>query len=413
MGRPSLSERFRSWSQRARVYIRLNPCRVVVGSFVGITFVVFVSLLATLPSLWLSQVSGTCNLQRSLGNTAAVNLNYCFHHDENVRSKATSFVGNTSRLNFVVVGDWGRNGFCCQRDTAFEFTRAANDISADFVVNTGDNFYPYGLQTADDAQVDDSWYKIYIEPETHQSFTPSQKATMQRLKWYNVLGNHDYRGKPSVQLDIGKRYPQWVMPSRYYDKLYGDGKVHIFYIDTNPLIPEYYHDSKMKANVESQDPKAQLKWLEKGLKNSKALWKIVVGHHPIYTVGAHGKQVASLISSLKPILVDNGVHMYFSGHDHDLQYLTGPEGLPGPSSPESRAVGSGRDDLRYFVSGAGSRIRPMYTIDNSVQQETGFRSGAGEPGFLTVSLELVDNDPRVIVNAINYKGDRVFQYQNF
>ena len=50
-----------------------------------------------------------------------------------------------SGLNFLVVGDWGRDGDFHQRDVAAQMGRVANDTHAAFVISTGDNFYDNGV----------------------------------------------------------------------------------------------------------------------------------------------------------------------------------------------------------------------------------------------------------------------------
>ena len=42
------------------------------------------------------------------------------------------------------------------------------------------------------------------------------------------------------------------------------------------------------------------------------------GHHPVLSAGAHGS-TPYLVSKLKPLLEDNDVTAYLSGHDHNLQ----------------------------------------------------------------------------------------------
>ena len=57
------------------------------------------------------------------------------------------------------------------------------------------------------------------------------------------------------------------------------------------------------------------------LTNSTETWKIVIGHHPIYSGGfGHGNK-EELINQLKPILEKNKVQMYFCGHSHSSQYI--------------------------------------------------------------------------------------------
>ena len=44
----------------------------------------------------------------------------------------------------------------------------------------------------------------------------------------------------------------------------------------------------------------------------------MAGHHPVLSAGVHGN-TQYLESKLKPLLEDNDVTAYLSGHDHNLQ----------------------------------------------------------------------------------------------
>ena len=62
--------------------------------------------------------------------------------------------------------------------------------------------------------------------------------------------------------------------------------------------------------------------------NFRAEYLIVAGHHPVLSAGIHGN-TRYLISKLKPLLEENDVTAYLSGHDHNLQvrlqYSTSPQ----------------------------------------------------------------------------------------
>ncbi len=60
-----------------------------------------------------------------------------------------------AELVTVAIGDWGRDGFCCQRDVALEMALVAEKFDIPFVLNTGDNFYENGLRNL--AQFDTSF----------------------------------------------------------------------------------------------------------------------------------------------------------------------------------------------------------------------------------------------------------------
>ena len=91
-----------------------------------------------------------------------------------------------------------------------------------------------------------------------------------------------------------------------------------------------------------QDTSKQMRWIDSCLTNSKSRWKIVVGHHPVYSSGsAHGKETGDMETRFAKFFDDKGVDAYFCGHDHDFEYL--------------KAQGS---RVNYFVCGT-VEVRPM------------------------------------------------------
>ena len=102
------------------------------------------------------------------------------------------------------------------------------------------------------------------------------------------------------------------------------------------------------TNVDWQQ---QMTWLRQALAASRAPWKVLVGHHPIYSAGHYGDD-REAIGRLTPLLRRHGVQLYINGHDHNYErsrpingttYLTVGNGgaalrpvVPGPNS--ARAV---------------------------------------------------------------------------
>jgi 3',5'-cyclic AMP phosphodiesterase CpdA len=91
----------------------------------------------------------------------------------------------------------------------------------------------------------------------------------------------------------------------------------------------------------------QLDWLEEVLRRSDSDWKIVFGHHPLYSEGSHGGS-DKLVGLLKPLFMKYGVHLYLAGHDHSQQVLEAPwDGfaLVSGAGAKSSATGTGADTL--------------------------------------------------------------------
>ena len=140
------------------------------------------------------------------------------------------------------------------------------------------------------------------------------------------------------------------MPARYYKQIHlldRGATADFFYLDTTPMVKEYYSYEKTRKNVSAENVPKQLAWLRRALAASRAQWKIVIGHHPIYSGGDHGG-TAELVENLLPILHEHGVQVYFNGHDHDLQHLVAGE-------------------VNLFDSGAGSQFRePTMTPSHKI-----------------------------------------------
>jgi acid phosphatase len=53
----------------------------------------------------------------------------------------------TETLDFLVVGDWGRDGSDHQREVAAQMGRTAKSRGSHHVISVGDNFYDDGVQS--------------------------------------------------------------------------------------------------------------------------------------------------------------------------------------------------------------------------------------------------------------------------
>lgn len=240
-------------------------------------------------------------------------------------------------LHFVAIGDWGRTGADHQLQVARQMGKWTTDHPNDFILSLGDNFYPKGVVSEND-------------PLWHYSFENIYTDFSLQDDWYPILGNHDYQSDPDAQVRYSKVSRRWNMPARYYSKEVDLGgsngdQVLMIFIDTCPLIPEFHNNPKYAPWVDNQHPEKQLAWIEETLKKagSQVKWKMVIGHHPIYTVGPRIKNYDTLAlrKALKDIFERNKVDVYLSGHDHSLQHLK-PEGF-----------------THQFISGAGSEVTPV------------------------------------------------------
>jgi tartrate-resistant acid phosphatase type 5 len=277
-----------------------------------------------------------------------------------------------SAVNFIVMGDWGRNGEDHQKLVAEQMGKVASVASVDFIVATGDNFYPRGVASE-------------FDPLWRYSFEDIYKDFSLQWDWYPVLGNHDYGGNPDAQVAYSKISRRWQMPARYYSKLINVGsdgsQILLAFVDTCPLIKGYY---KGEGHfVHDQDSTAQKKWLEETLRDAPPTvkWKLVVGHHPMYTGGSRTENhdTRSIRQSLQPMFEKYKVDAYLAGHEHSLQHHITKFGT------------------HHFVSGAASEVTPVRMIPIS-------KFVASQYGFMLFSVM----PDQMLVQIIDYSGKVIY-----
>jgi acid phosphatase len=206
-------------------------------------------------------------------------------------------------LSFVSVGDTGTGG-----QGQYKVAKAMNQYYQKnpfpFVILAGDNIYNYGE----------------IEKINQVFELPYQELLQKGVKFYACLGNHDVR---TNQGNDQICYPKFNMNChRYYT--FRQDSIQYFALDTNTI----------------ENSNTQLTWLDTELSRSNATWKIVFGHHPLYSSGAHGSS-KNLISMLTPLFKKYGVQLYINGHDHNYERTRNLDGTT------------------YLTCGGGAGLRPV------------------------------------------------------
>ena len=251
-------------------------------------------------------------------------------------------------VNLFVANDLGRNGYYQQRPIAELMGNMAEEIGPVCVLAVGDVHHFNGVVSVDDPLWTSNYELIYAHPEL-------------MIDWLPVLGNHEYRGNTQAVLDYAQRSRRWVMPARYYSRVYeNDGTtVRVVMIDTTPLIEKYRNDSITYPDACKQNNDAQLQWLDATLKAAREDWVIVLGHHPVYAqTSKSDSERADMQRVLLPVLHRYGnVAMYVCGHIHNFQHL--------------RMAG---DAIDYVVNSAGSLSRKVKAVEGTqfCSPEAGF-----------------------------------------
>ena len=213
-------------------------------------------------------------------------------------------------LVFFSFADWGVFGQFHQQQVADQMERYATGLAPSFVTVAGDNFYTKGVKSVTDAQWKYSFENVYTGPHLPSTF-------------YVALGNHDYQQSTAAEIQYGQQHTRWVMPDRYYTRVIlhnNKSLIRLVVLDTSPFVQTYRQNQAAYPDI-SQDTDRQLRWADSVLAAATEPWKIVVGHHPLYSVGAdHGGQ-PEVLNQLGPLLKKYGVQLYLCGHSHTLQHL--------------------------------------------------------------------------------------------
>jgi 3',5'-cyclic AMP phosphodiesterase CpdA len=199
------------------------------------------------------------------------------------------------------VGDWG-TGDDDQVGIGKQMLAAHQQSAFDFVLAAGDNIYPNGAGR-------------HFVKKFEQPFAGLIKD---QVKFYAVLGNHDVQEGRQDQT----QYPLFNMGgANYYMFHRGNGLVDFFMIDSTDFDA------------------TQQNWLENSLRSSRAKWKVACFHHPLYSSGKKHGSDEKLRKRLEPMLIQYGVQVVFSGHDHFYERTKPQQGI------------------QYFVTGAGGKTR--------------------------------------------------------
>jgi hypothetical protein len=237
--------------------------------------------------------------------------------------------------------------------------KAAED-STSFVLFLGDNIYESGVTAVTDIQWKLKFESVYNQPSLQMPFLA-------------ILGNHDYYLNPQAQIEYTFVSSRWYMPDWYYTRSFetDDSTVlQLFCLNTAPMASRNGSPAR-----DTSAYAAQLQWLESGLSGSKARWKIVAGHHPLYSNGDHGDD-PHLASLLEPLFVRHNVDMYLAGHEHDLQLLRPVNGV------------------HYVISGGGGKHRDTEWRENTLYAATNL-------GFVRISISRAD----ALVQFFNAAGN--------
>ena len=273
-------------------------------------------------------------------------------------------------VTMYLANDMGRNGYYDQKPIAELMGRMGETLKPKCVIAAGDVHHFNGIQSVNDPLWMTNFEQVYSHPEL-------------MLDWFPVLGNHEYRGNTQAVLDYSKVSRRWMMPARYYTKVFEDNgtTIRIVFLDTTPLIDRYRENSAVYPDACKQDPQAQLLWLDSTLKSAREDWVVVVGHHPIYAYTTKAEyERTDMQKNVMPILHKyNNVAIYACGHIHNFQHRHMPN-----------------DDIEYVVNSSASLARSVEKTQGTVFCSSADGFSIISASKKTLKMSMIDKDGKVI-----------------
>lgn len=240
----------------------------------------------------------------------------------------------------------------------------------DFAAMLGDNIYPDGATGGADGRDGVRFRDLFTTP-----FAPLANGS-EKFRIYTVLGNHDWRTSREgamAQVKFLETTPPFFMDGLFYrvKPAAAHGEVEIFAIDTEVMLAattvykakladdgsEIRHE-QIEAPLpwtvpQSASEQDMARWLENALRSSTARWKIVIGHHPLWsTAGSKFEQANSLRRLILPTLCKYA-DAYVAGHEHTLEVHT--------DDCSAAAPGERMIPLPQVVSGSAAKMRPTHS----------------------------------------------------
>jgi len=196
------------------------------------------------------------------------------------------------------------------------------------------------------------------------------------VPFYAALGNHDY--EPGVkEFELGYA-PFHMAGRRYYSQSFGGGLVETFMLDSNTL----------QGKGTNPDP-GQVAWLQQSLSQSKAVWKVVVLHHPLYSTAMKYPSDPNMIELLEPIFRQYHVSIVVQGHNHLYERLAPIHGVTYITGGSAGTVSKGnlrRNAPERLAGNDQTEVFLMLEFDKTTCQVTAYDALASVIDEATVSL---------------------------
>ena len=241
-------------------------------------------------------------------------------------------------LVFCALGNQG-SGLPGQKRVADALARLAPSGPLDFVLLLGANFPPHGVTLASDPLWQERFDAVY---------DPKALA----VPFYPVLGAEDWHDKNHVVKEYGRMNRRWTMKDYSYDfvvESHGK-KLHFFAADT----------TRLTGKIEDARTRITQRLVIHPLEQSRADWKIVFGHHALYSTRKDADQarLERMRLMLELWFQKFGVDLYICADDRVLQLLQPAKGVRqvtsgGGAGPELAGSTVWSEETTFAATGGG------------------------------------------------------------
>ena len=248
-----------------------------------------------------------------------------------------------------------------------------------FAIQLGDNIYPDGAG-ADDGKDDQKRMNDLILSPLMPLFTEHPD-----LMVYSALGNHDWKSSRqgvALQTEWMEKQKNFTLDEQgYYKYTIGSkgNEVEFFVLDTNMLLSgQSFHEVPLNSDgsegeltkalkdgsaeleqadthelpIQNEDEQ-QLAWLAQGLASSTAKWKVVYGHHILWSIGGSKYSEGHVLRELLLPSLCQYADAYIAGHEHDLEMIS--------DDCSNYITDNTRPPLPLIISGAAAKMRGKHT----------------------------------------------------
>lgn len=294
---------------------------------------------------------------------------------------------------FITLGDWGGDS-PEKRWTAAMLAKVVQRRMVKFIISTGDNFYPTGVQSVNDRHFLDTFERPY------------SNVALQRIRWYIIAGNHDQWGLPP-QKEYAVDHPRWFFPHFHYNR-------------TIPLFRDVRKSSRETIELAVLNTAGREVWQQCDmldaffasvedrhggyLHDMSRHWRMVANHEPLFSGGLHGvsNRNKGLRDQFLPYMQQSLVHAYFNGDDHFLE-------VHRAGGTDYFVSGGGGGSARYFVVEEMPKTAKFQLKASTRETITGFMMHCVKGGAMITSL--IDGQTGEVV--FSYKTNYVVSLKEF